>query len=356
MLAVVVITAVTAAPAFADSIRDQQWHLSYLHVTDAQKISQGAGVVVGVADVGVDPSAPELASAVVAGKDFGRAGDGRSDTDGHGTAMAGLIAGRGNGGNDGALGIAPKATIVPLRVAPSLDFGGNSANLAAALEWAAVNGVKVVCIALSAAEDEQIRTAVQNALDADIVVVAAAGNLPDNKKIAYPARAPGVLAVGGIDRQGRHAEISTTGSEVAIAAPAVDIVSTNIEKGYRKGTGTSDAAAIVAGAAALVRAKYPQLSAQDVIRRLTYTAQDAGAPGRDPEYGYGILDLVKALTAEVPPASPGATPQASASAEPGKNAGGEHSVAVIAAVGAAVVVVVFISVLQSIIRGRRRRG
>ena len=65
--------------------------------------------------------------------------------------------------------------------------------------------------------------------------------------------------------------------------------------------------AIVAGAAALIRSRYPDLSAQEVIHRLTATATDKGPPGRDPEYGYGVLNLVAALTADVPPLQPGAS-------------------------------------------------
>jgi len=93
------------------------------------------------------------------------------------------------------------------------------------------------------------------------------------------------------------------GQEVAISAPAVDIVSTGLGHGYRVGTGTSDATAIVAGVAALVRSKFPDLSAPEVIHRLTATAIDKGKPGRDDEYGYGIVDPVGALTKDVPPLS-----------------------------------------------------
>ncbi|GHJ10188.1 hypothetical protein TPA0907_45550 [Micromonospora humidisoli] len=81
----------------------------------------------------------------------------------------------------------------------------------------------------------------------------------------------------------------------------MDIYSTSINGKYRKGTGTSDATAIVAGAAALVRSKYPYLPAAEVVHRLTATAVDKGPPGRDDEYGYGVIDLVAALTADVPP-------------------------------------------------------
>lgn len=86
-----------------------------------------------------------------------------------------------------------------------------------------------------------------------------------------------------------------------MVAPAVDIYSTSINGTYRVGTGTSDATAIVAGAAALIRSKYPDLPAQEVAHRLTATAIDKGPPGRDDEYGYGVIDLVAALTADVPP-------------------------------------------------------
>lgn len=92
-----------------------------------------------------------------------------------------------------------------------------------------------------------------------------------------------------------------SGPEVDVVAPAVDIYSTSINGKYRKGTGTSDATAIVAGAAALVRSKYPYLPASEVVHRLTATAVDKGPPGRDDEYGYGVIDLVAALTADVPP-------------------------------------------------------
>jgi subtilisin family serine protease len=88
---------------------------------------------------------------------------------------------------------------------------------------------------------------------------------------------------------------------MVLAAPAVDIISTGAFGDYETGSGTSNSTAIVAGAVALVRAKYPSLSAPEVIRRLTATATDKGKPGRDDEYGYGVVNVVAALTADVPP-------------------------------------------------------
>ncbi|MEV6926001.1 type VII secretion-associated serine protease mycosin [Dactylosporangium sp. NPDC051485] len=353
----VLLAAVPAPAAHADTVRDQQWHLGFLHIADAHKVSQGDGVLVAVVDSGVDPAAPELGAAVLPGGEFfGRSGDGRADTDGHGTAMAGIIAGRGTSNGNGVLGIAPKADILPVRVSPAPAFGGSGKDLAAGLEWAISQHAKVICISLGTDEDPKVKAAIEKALAADIVVVAAVGNRPKTTKVAFPAKLPGVLAVGAVNQQGVASEASVTGPEVLLTAPGVDIMSTDIEGNHRATSGTSDANAVVAGVTALVRAKYPQLSGAEIVRRLTATAQDKGEPGRDPVYGYGIVDPVKALTADVPPASPSASPQASAAPGSAGKAGGGNAAGVIAAISAAAVVVVFIAVLQIIIRGRRRRG
>jgi subtilisin family serine protease len=130
----------------------------------------------------------------------------------------------------------------------------------------------------------------------------------------------------------------------------VDVVSTRPQGKYGVGAGTSDAAAIVSGVVALVRARFPALSGPEVVRRITATATDKGRPGRDDEYGFGIVDPVAALTADVrpepPPSSHAAVP--SGGAEGGK-AGGT---------GGAVVggVAVGLVVLAGLVVWRRRRA
>lgn len=171
------------------------------------------------------------------------------------------------------------------------------------------------------------------------MVVASAGNTTGSSSVEYPAREPGVIAVGGIDQQGDHADISVAGPEIDVVAPAVDIYSTGLNAGYRVGTGTSDATAIVAGAAALIRSKYPNLPAQEVAHRLTATAVDKGPPGRDDQYGYGVIDLVAALTADVPPLgfeSSNVTPPASAEAAPDKGDDSSATVRGLATLGVVV--------------------
>ncbi|MGN9764618.1 type VII secretion-associated serine protease mycosin [Micromonospora sp. SD12] len=343
-----------------DRIRGDQWHLNFLKVTEAHRINQGEGVTVAVPDTGVYPH-PDLARNLRRGVDIvaGGSGDGRQDQDSHGTGMAGLIAAHGNTDNKGALGIAPRAKILPIRV--KLDNqGGTSHQLAAAIDFAIRENAKVISISAAGAADSKLLTAVDAALRADIVVVAGAGNKPLSRQVGFPASHPGVIAVGGIDRTGRLAAVSVTGPEVDLVAPAADIYSTSVDGKYRKGTGTSDSTAIVAGAAALIRSKYPYLPASEVAHRLTATAIDKGPPGRDDEYGHGVIDLVAALTADVPPlgfgsataSAPAPTAPTTAVAEPaddGNNAAtarGLVTLGVIVAAGGA----------WAFVARRRRRG
>ncbi|MFI5908681.1 S8 family serine peptidase [Dactylosporangium sp. NPDC051541] len=320
MLAAVTLVLATT-PAHADSIRDREWHLDALRIPQAQRLSQGEGVVVALADTGVEDKRGELTGAVSPGKGFGEGndGDGRTDRIGHGTAMAALIAGRGLPGDGGVLGVAPRATILPLKVITREDGFGLPSLMAAGLEWAVDQGAKVICIAAQTGEDEQLQQAIERALRSDVVVVAAAGNRSVSSSVAYPARLPGVLAVGGTDSSGGHADVSASGPEVVVAAPAVKLMSVGLNGQYRLGTGTSDATAIVAGVVALVRARYPALTAAEVVHRIAATATDKGTPGRDDEYGFGIVDPVAALTADLP--APTAPPSQPAK-EPGSTAVG----------------------------------
>ncbi|MGI5244440.1 S8 family serine peptidase [Dactylosporangium sp. CA-139066] len=358
VLAAVVVLLLTARPAAADKVRDQEWHLAALGIRQAQGISQGDGVVVAVLDTGVDAQHAELSGAVLPGRGFGEGNttDGRTDSVGHGTAMAGLIAGRGLPNGGGVLGVAPKAMILPGQVLRGESKSAGT-GISDGIDWAVEHGAKVINLSLDVGEDPQIRQAVERALQADVVVVAGVGNTTDRSGVAFPASVPGVVAVGGTDRNGDHASVSVTGPEMVIAAPAVDVVSTRPQGKYGVGYGTSDATAIVAGVVALVRAKYPNLSGPEVVHRVTATATDKGKPGRDDEYGFGIVNPVAALTADVPPATessaaPAVTAAPSGAAGGGGSSGTPVKVGAIAAGGAALVLVVGL-VLWRTARGRR---
>jgi type VII secretion-associated serine protease mycosin len=298
-------TVAAPSPAWADSIRDKQWHLDFLKAGEVRKITKGKGVTVGIVDTGVDGRQPDLTGNVLRGKDFIPPLDanGWDDTDGHGTAMAALIAGHGHGPGrrDGALGLAPEARVLP--AVTSLGEWGSGASTAKAIRWAVDHGAKVINLSL---HGEGLDGAVNYALVHDVVVIAAAGNTADGyDTVVEPASLPGVVAVSGVGKDGKFSSTSAQGGDVALAAPAVHIMSAGSGKRgkYRSATGTSDATALVSAAAALVRARYPDLNAASVIERLIATADDKGPEGRDNQYGFGVVDPLKALTAtDVPKA------------------------------------------------------
>jgi type VII secretion-associated serine protease mycosin len=353
-----------APPAVADSIRDRQWHLKYLNVAEAQQLSQGDGVVVAVVDSGVNGSHPDLAGNVLPGMDVSGVGapNALEDVAGHGTSMAGLIVGHGHGGGDGVLGIAPRAKVLSVR--DSHDKGPTPDTIAAGINAAMNSGAKVISISQGGSDVPALRGAVESALAADIVVVAAIGNKPDDALPAFPAAYDGVVAVGAVDQDGNSAAVSVTGSQMVVSAPGVRIVSSD-KVGYEVADGTSDATAIVAGAAALVRSRYPNLKAPEVIHRLTATATDKGPPGRDSQYGFGVLNIVDALKANVPPLTPSASPTragagtttqpatgGSNAAPPSKNSGSSAPIVVL---GVVVVVLAGAGVFGWMFLRRRRQ-
>jgi subtilisin family serine protease len=257
--------------------------------------------------------------------------------------MAGLVAAHGHGAGDGALGIAPSAKILPVRYTDSERIEVRENGVDRSVRWAVQHGAKVISISLGGGPDPGDRAAIEEALAANVVVVAGVGNRPSSRQVQFPAAYPGVLAVAAIGRDGAIAPMSVRGDQVMIAAPGVGIVSTSSSGEYRKATGTSDATAIVAGAVALVRSRFPNLSAPEVVHRLTATATDRGPKGRDNQYGYGVLNLVAALTADVPPLEadgsppPGSptAPTTTTVAAPDGNGGGRDVGALVGAVAVA---------------------
>jgi type VII secretion-associated serine protease mycosin len=346
------IMAVSAMPgaASADQVRDLQWHLRFLNIAGAHRITTGTGQVVAVIDSGVDSSHPDLASNVLPGTDFVQPpGDGRRDVDGHGTSLAGLIAAHGRGGA-GILGVAPGARILPVRTA--LNDEGFA--LAEAVNWATDHGATVISVSRGSPTRATVEElAVKRALDKGVVVVASAGNTDRNALIGYPAAYPGVVAVGGVDRNGEHASFAVTGGQLVVSAPAVDILAAAPGGGTQITGGTSAATAIVAGAVALIRARYPQLNARQVIDRLTATATDKGPPGRDYIYGYGVIDIVKALTADLPAEAASPSPSQTNTASPPRKSGGPIAAAVF--VGALVVLSLILGGGYIVYRRRLRR-
>ncbi|MCX5068071.1 type VII secretion-associated serine protease mycosin [Micromonospora lupini] len=291
--------------ARTDQVRDEQWQLDELRADTAWRSSTGRGVTVAVVDSGVDANHPDLAGQVLPGLDLvGPAGGAGPDPVGHGTTVAGLIAGR-KDDKRGVVGLAPDSRILPVRVLDERNKYDDALIVAKGVRWAVDNGARVINLSLGGSGDSPaLAAALDYAFARDVVVVACTGNLATStdSKVWYPAREPGVIAVAGLERSSDNLwSGSITGRATVLTAPATGLVGARPADGYWRVQGTSFAAPLVAATAALVRSRYPDMPAGEVVNRLLATARDIGPTGRDDRFGYGVVDPVAALTADVPP-------------------------------------------------------
>ena len=323
-------TATKAAPSDFRPGRDplfrHQWYLRALQVPSAWAVSRGAGVTVAVLDTGVAYEnrgryrrAPDLAGTrFAAGWDFvdddphpndvPPAGGLRS----HGTHIAGVIAQTAGNGIGGA-GVAPAATIMPVRVLRP-DRSGSARNIARGLRFAADHGADVANLSIAGPSPARpLKEAIDYATANGVTVVAAAGN-EGRPSVSWPAAYPKVLAVGAVDRKLARSRYSNYGRALDLVAPAGagDIPDTEygpadgVPAQTLKGSpsrfcfcfmaSTSAAAAQVSGVAALLVASGRAEMPADVRPALTSAARDLGPEGRDPEYGAGLVRARSALS------------------------------------------------------------
>jgi Subtilase family len=353
LVATVAATAVTvgltAGPGLADQVRDHEWWLGEIHVTQAWQVSRGAGVTVALLDTGVVASQPDLSRSVITGPDYTRSGRQQGDTywGVHGTAMAVLIAGHGHGAGhaDGIIGIAPKAKILSLRVnlerddplrADAAAASRLPAAIATGIRYAVRHGAQVIDLPLdpgaagtdgiqaaaaaaggSAAE----RRAVAYALARGVVLVAPAGDDgPGPGQVNYPAAYPGVIAVGAFDEGFAKAGFSSRRSYVTLTAPGEGVITVSYPTGYTTVSSTGAASAEVAGMAALIRARYPHLTPRQVSQALIDGARFGHTAGHKNGSGYGTADAQQALSAAKIEAASLPASSASGTAPPG----GQH--------------------------------
>ena len=309
-----------AASARADSIRDNQgWVLGMLNAEAAWSVTRGAGVTVAVIDSGVDPNVTDLAGSVVTGPDY--TGVTTSDTSPewgvHGTWMASLIAGHGHdaGAVDGVMGVAPESRILSIRVIPDRGDPHYSRyereqetriqqSLADAIRFAVSHGAQVISMSIGySAPSGTVKLALQDAFDHGVVVIASAGNSGDQSGSgrsteapeSFPANYPGVISVGAVKQSGVVAVFSSENLSVQVAAPGVQVPAQGRYNQYWWVSGTSPACALVAGVAALIKAKYPKLAPELVARALKTTTTSRPARGYDSQVGFGIVDAAAAL-------------------------------------------------------------
>ncbi len=309
-----------AAAASNDTYRAKQWGLDKIQAEQAWTTANGTGAIVAVVDSGVDLGHPDLDGKLLAGHDFVDGGT-PQDQNGHGTHVAGIIGAETNNGI-GVAGTAPGAQILPVRVLDAEGSGSTDA-VASGIRFAADQGADVINLSLGLVsgvgtavkligELEPIYDAIDHAWSQGSVVVIAAGN--DTVPLcAEPAAHPQALCIGATDNRDLMSFFSDSDATMTskyMVAPggdgltcAGDIFSTYLrskpqstcsaEAGYEALAGTSMATPFVAGVAGLLAGK--GLTNTQIVNCLISRTDDLGIPGRDPVYGYGRLNALKAV-------------------------------------------------------------
>ncbi|MDP3919206.1 MAG: S8 family serine peptidase [Candidatus Omnitrophota bacterium] len=322
---------------------EDMWWFGRVRAEEAWAYTRGEGVTIAVIDSGLDTSHPDIADNVfqnlvelngtagfdddgngfiddITGWDFVVNDNDPNDFNGHGTHVAGILGAVADNAL-GIAGIAPKAKVLPVRVLNSSGSGYLS-NLNKAIRYAADLGAQVINMSLgllrssaTAAEIQLMADAVQYASDRGTIVVAAAGNSAVPVSNYLPSGLANVIAVGATNPvTDTLASFSNYGADLDLVAPGVDILSLKsgettctlcsqypsliVQNNYMRLTGTSMAAPIVSGAVALMMAADPLLTLDDIRRRLLYSSEDLGLPGKDNTYGAGMLDIFTAISTD----------------------------------------------------------
>ena len=360
----------TSQPPQSSLVAAVPWAQSRYDLAALSQITEGAGTTVAVIDSGVDAANPHLADAVRGGGDLlDSTGTGTDDCIGHGTMVASIIAARPIAGA-GLRGLAPAATILSLRVSERIENENGLPSGVGDMQ-ALIDGIRraitakpkpqVINLSISTATDNPgLRTAVQAALDADIVVVAAVGNqYGRGNPTPYPASYEGVVGVGAIGQNGARLAASQIGPYVDVVAPGEAIVGAAPRGGHQVNSGTSFATPFVAATAALIRARYPQLTQAEVVHRLLATADPASGGQPSTDYGYGVVNPLRALTEVLPPAGELTIASPTPVIEPRSAAADQLPGPTALALGAALVLLVATIVIATLAAatplGRRRR-
>jgi thermitase len=269
----------------------------------------GGGATIGIIDTGIDAAHEDLTGTVAACagvRSFGLdllgipllddptiVPDRCGDDNGHGTHVAGIAAARANNG----VGIAGVAFNSRLAICKALNGAGAGSLVAIAncIAYLSQQGAKIISMSLGGLGSETLAGAVAAATASGVLIIAAAGN-DGTAALTYPAAYPQVVSVAAVDRRDQRAPFSSANADVEVAAPGVDILSTWNDGGYRTESGTSMATPYVAGVAALIAGHDPGGGPAAWRAKLTSTADDLGAPGRDPQFGFGRVNLQRALT------------------------------------------------------------
>ena len=275
-------------------VNNDQYAPGKLDLLPALRLAQGNRVLVAVIDSEVDATHPDLAGAIMA--NFDSSGE-QEPPQTHGTGMAGAIA-----AHRAMLGTAPRAGLLTVRAFGTRggSVEGTTFNILKGLDWAASQGARIVNMSFAGPSDPRLRQALAQANRKGMVLIAAAGNAGPSSPPLFPAADPNVIAVTATDANDALFPGANRGNYIAVAAPGVDILAPAPQGTYQFTTGTSVAAAEVSGVAALLIERNPALKPADVRRILMDTAKPLGGKPRDRDFGAGLVDALKAVTAVKP--------------------------------------------------------
>ncbi|MCU0568317.1 MAG: S8 family serine peptidase [Oculatellaceae cyanobacterium Prado106] len=291
-----------------------------IHLDEAHRWTQGEPQIkIAVLDTGITLTHPELQEALLPGKDFVDIIDGAGkfigdflgyddipdDQVGHGTHVAGIIAGKGIAMPKG---VVPRCKILPVRVLGAMERNGKRVgaglvdNINTGIKWAVDQGVHVINMSLGIRQSggglphEEV---VNYAKEKGVSIVAASGN-DGQEELYYPGALPHVIAVGATDETGNIANFSTYGKQVSLVAPGTNIYSTHLADNYAFSTGTSHASPFVAGAIALLKSyalkkRGTQLSDAQIKHILKHTSDKLDTRFKHRKGGFGRLNLIDAL-------------------------------------------------------------
>lgn len=216
------------------------------------------------------------------------------DTEGHGTFVSGIIAAGVTSSQlyGNIVGVAPDVSLYSLKVFEK--DGASMESLLKALEWSIENNIDIVNMSLGTTDDDPIlKNAVKIAYDTGLTLVAAAGNDGVGKDVEYPAKYDEVIAVSSLDQSNQISYFSNTGSKVEFSAPGSDVYSLGIYDEFREDSGTSFSTPHVTGFLALLKQQYPDYTNKQLRKVLQNYTMDLGEKGRDPYYGYGLVNYVQ---------------------------------------------------------------